>query len=75
MKYRIIIGESTAYPYKVEMKRSIWSSWQEIDRSRNLPEAEHALKEYIKANIPPLGTILKIYEESDILVEKLKGTI
>ena len=75
MKYRIIIGTSTSYPYKVQIKRSRFSFWKEISRNRSLEDAEVDLREYIKSNIPSPGTIVKIYEESDLLIDKLKGTM
>ena len=76
MKYRIIVTDSTAYPYKVQKKErsfSLW--WKDIGRAEDITEAEEVLHKYIRAKIPKIGTIVKMYDESDLVVEKLKGTI
>ena len=75
MKYRIIVGNSTSYPFEVQMKRSRFSFWKEITRRKSLEEAEDEMRKYINAKIPATGTVVKIYEESDLLVDKLKGSV
>ena len=73
-KYRIIVGSSTSYPYYVEKKGKYWfSMWHEIDRSSTPEGAEVKLREYIRANVPPEGTIIKQYDDTDMVVELLKN--
>lgn len=74
-KYRIIVSSSTTYPYRVEKKDKGWfSSWTEVDRADTPEDAEEKMRRYIRAKIPPPGTIIKEYDEQDLLVDKLKGT-
>ena len=73
-KYRIIVSSSTTYPYRVEKKDKGWfSSWTEVDRADTPEDAEQKMRRYIKAKIPPAGTIIKEYDEQDLLVDILKG--
>jgi len=76
MKYRIIVTDSTAYPYRVQKKeRSFSLFWKDIGGGEDITDAEEVLRKYIRAKIPKVGTIIKTYDESDLIVEKLKGTI
>jgi hypothetical protein len=75
-KYRIIIGghAGTPYPYRIQMKKdSLFSFWTEISYASSLENAEDELREHINKNLPPPGTVVKIYDETDLLVDKLKG--
>lgn len=73
-KYRIIVSSSTSYPYRVEKKNKGWfSAWTEIDRDDTAEGAEEKMRRYIRAKIPPTGTVIKEYDEQDLLVDILKG--
>jgi hypothetical protein len=75
-KYRIIVGSSTSYPYRVEKKDKGWFSfWTEIDRSETVEDAEEKMRRYIRAKIPRSGTIVKVYDEQDLLADMLKGSM
>lgn len=77
MKYRIIIGTlGTNYPYRVQAKKdSIFSLWTEILCAESSQEAEVKLRNYIRSKLPPEGTVVKVYDESDLIVDKLKGVM
>lgn len=75
-KYRIIVGSSTTYPYLVQKKDKGWfSSWTDIDRADNADDAEDKMRRYIKAKIPPVGTVIKEYDEQDLLADMLRGSM
>jgi len=75
-KYRIIVNSSTVYPFRVQKKDPGWFSfWTEIAMEDTQEQAEFRLKEYIRAKIPPVGTIVKTYDEQDLLADILKGNM
>lgn len=75
-KYRIIVASSATYPYVVQKKDKGWFSlWTNIDYAEDADDAEDKMRRYIKAKIPPVGTVIKEYDEQDLLADMLKGSI
>lgn len=75
-KYRIVVGTSHTFPYCVEKKEKGWFSfWHEIDRGTNLDDAQQKIRNHIAAKVPKVGSIVYEYDEADLLVDKLKGTV
>lgn len=71
-KYRIRVGDSGPYPFKVERKGFIF--WHQVDMEKSLEAAEETLKRHHRRiQNAPIGTVLKVYDDSDAIVEKLKG--
>ena len=75
MKYRIIIKDNNSCPYSIQKKDGFFSLWKEIGCSDSAQLAELKLQIYIRAKIPSVGTVVKIYDEQDLLVDKLKGNV
>lgn len=76
MKYRIIIGSSGTYPYVVQVKTYMFYFlyyWSEITRAATLEKAEESLRTYILKGLPKEGSVIKTYDDSDLIVDKLKG--
>jgi hypothetical protein len=75
MKYRIIICNDTRYPYRLEEKTDgIFSSWNSNSIHSSFEDAEKRMKEIRELyHRTPVGTVLKEYDESDFIIDKLKG--
>ena len=69
-KYRIVYSESemTAH-YRIERKKLFF--WKDIAGSHSVGSAESLIHDFIQN--PEDGEVLKVYDESDLLVDKLKG--
>jgi hypothetical protein len=86
MKYRIIIRDSDLYPFEVqrgvESKFLWWVSvhWTFVGMEDTQSKAEQTIRDDIrkqeefkmKVRLAP-GTVVKEYDESDLIVDKLKG--
>lgn len=68
MKLRIIYGPEP-FPYKIQRKK--WFSWILIDESSSMAHAETKLAQL--ACKPQLGQVLKVYDDMDRVIDKLKG--
>ena len=79
MKYRIIVASSLVdCPYKIEKKNDgYFSLWHEIGKYSTLARAEMALPELADRHnkIPKGGTVLRVYTQEDLLVDKLNGKL
>jgi len=78
MKYRIVVSSLSDYPYRVEKKNDgYFSFWHEIAKYSSLERAERELPELADKHnkIPKSGTILKIYTQEDLLIDKLNGKL
>jgi hypothetical protein len=74
VKYRIIIRNSNTYPYGIEKKEpGFFTDWISVDVASSIMIAENTLHKYIAAKLPPVGTVVKTYDESDLIVDKLTG--
>lgn len=78
IKYRIIIGPSESHPYLIQTKDFTWQFWwKTVESIDSLERAERYVKALferaiIKQQKPKKGTIIKYYEESDFIIDKLK---
>lgn len=73
-KYRIIIGDSLAYPYLIQKKLPWRLFWTRIDIAETQRSAEQILREYISKPVPAKpGTVIMTYNEQDLLADILKG--
>lgn len=70
-KFRIIYGSGN-YPYKIQ-KRKFLVLWKQMDMEQTMELAESTLRDLICNPRIPVGAVLKTYDESDLVVEKLKG--
>jgi hypothetical protein len=72
MKLRVIIRDSTDYPYQVQVKKNKYTIfWKDISIHSTFEHAENAMRNY--KPLPAPGTVMAIYTDEDRLVEKLKG--
>lgn len=75
VKYRIIVRNSKDYPYEIQKKEAgFFNHWQHIDIANTAGIAESSMHRHIAAMHPPVGTVVKTYDQRDLLVDKLKGT-
>jgi len=70
-KYRIVVNDDTARPYRIEKKE--WIFWYKAGVFSSLESAERELRELAKLEILRPGTVVSEYTEQDFLVDKLKG--
>jgi hypothetical protein len=82
MKYRIKVRDSSTYPFAVEVGKDKkflslkWTFWQMTDVFRSIDEAKEQIRYYTRnpdSVIPKVGTVVFNYDESDLVVDKLKG--
>lgn len=75
--YRIIIRDSSEYPYEVQMKTSKWQIfWKTIDITLTLDSAKNFIKSHYRSPLKPkVGSVIEMYTESDFIVDKLNGSI
>ena len=74
MKLRVIIRDSTDYPYQVQVKRNKWTIfWKDVSIHNTLEQAETIMKNY--KLLPKPGTVMAVYTEADRLADRLKGKI
>lgn len=74
-KYRIIIGDSYKFPYRIEERRRFLfiPYWVELDMESSLSDAKTKLRFLAKSRIPPKGTVMEEYDETDLVADVLKG--
>lgn len=70
-RYRIIIGKNNNFPYEVQRKG--WFFWHSLDKERTLEQAEYTLKNHVQHESMRPGTVIKEYDEKDLVIDKLKG--
>ncbi len=76
--YRIQIGDTEDYPYHVKMRKRGWlKEWEFKSLHETVDKAKRAIVEYKNSekNLPPVGTIILYYGETEIIVDKLKGDV
>jgi hypothetical protein len=85
MKYRVKIAHSYhqnfGHLYEVERKESGWlSSWEHVGLADSEEEADSMMRKDMKKQkaltakkLPASGTVVKEFDESDLIVEKLQG--
>lgn len=68
-------------PYHVELHigKILWmfDNWVRIDIFQTQSDAQSYAKRYVELNrtLPDHGSIVETYDEQDLLVDKLKGTM
>jgi hypothetical protein len=74
-KYRIVIGNSSKYPYRIEQRKKFLfiPYWVEIEMESSLESARYKLKSLVKNRLPPEGTVMEEYDETDLVADILKG--
>lgn len=76
MKFRLIVTKHEHSPYCVQRKENWYSFWVTLKMSSYRDTAEAYLKEQVKEYMSrPKPGVIKLYEEADMLVDKLKGEI
>jgi len=78
IKYRIKTHSSTTCPFVLERKIGFFSWWLCVGMYSTAAEAEGNIAQihakYVKAAVPPPGTIVKVYEPIDLTALMLKGS-
>lgn len=76
MKYRIVATNSDVYPYKIQRKdeKSFFSFWRQIKKFVYYREAVQFVRSAVERHsMYPKGTIVFEFDESDLIVDKLKN--
>jgi hypothetical protein len=79
IKYRIRISgySNSSYPYHLERKVGFFSMWLCAGVFRSAQAAEdaiaHAHTVYMRDALPPVGTVVKVFEPVDLTALMLKG--
>lgn len=76
MKYRVIATNSDMYPYRVERKneKAFFPFWRRITEFKSHHEAWRFVRDATERHVRhPAGYIALEYDESDLVIEKLKN--
>lgn len=76
MKYRIVATSSDTTPYKVQRQneKSFFPIWRKVAKSKTYHEAVRFAKNATERHSEhPAGKIVLEYDESDLVVERLKN--
>ena len=70
-KYRIVVNDSTDYPYLICKKG--WIFWNSVGKCRTLEEAKDDLRKLVRLETMKPGSVILEYNEQDYVADKLKG--
>lgn len=70
-RYRVVVNDSTDYPFLVQRKG--WFFWHSVGKCRGREEAEHDIRKMAKLELMRPGSVVLEYTEQDYLADKLKG--
>jgi hypothetical protein len=70
-KYRIVVNDSTDYPFLVERKG--WIFWKSFSKERDIDHAKETILKCARQEMLRPGKVVFEYNEDDYLVDKLKG--
>jgi hypothetical protein len=76
MKYRIVATNNDLLPYKIQRKneKSFFSIWRKVTKCKRYHEALTFVRDATERNSKnPAGTVVLEYDESDLVVEKLRN--
>jgi hypothetical protein len=76
MKYRIITNDNDLLPYTVQRKNEhvFLSFWRTVIKCKAIHEAESYVKRFAERHSKhPIGTVVLEYDESDLVVDRLKN--
>lgn len=74
-KYRIVFNDAfmPSYPYHVQRKGLIF--WKSVGTESSLKDAEQTLALLASQPMIKNGTVLKTYDDCDIVADKLRGKV